>query len=593
MFELSKLSKPDARLLFYLGTTAKMLGKSDAALVAFEAALNLEPSNIDYLQAVAASYEAKNDFVKSYEIMQKVVGMAPDDVNVMANYGVSLERLGRLQEVAEIYSKVLQKDPFQIVANVNYGSVLHKQGRKKEALAHNLLAYERLPEHFGTLYNLVDTLIANFQYKEALRYCELGLTWQPRHAHLMMKKAMLLGALSRYQESLSTCSQARIINPNVVRDLLPWTRKLASTTSVYMDGHIFEYEARFVEQKECYWLNRTSYLKKLQSDIDHDLHKNRALMGPENAFNVLSLGIDAPRRLMLLRNIALSIEENAWLSLNEPFQYIKKPEGRVRVAYLSPDFREHATSILTRQIYHMHDRNVLEVYAYSLFPESVKERYRLEIENSFDVFVEVSHMSSLEIANLIHHDAIDILVDLAGYTTYSRPEVMAMRPAPIQMQYLGFSSTMGADFIDYALIDKQLCPDDKTDEWYEQPIRLPHTLYPYDNEIDCSPTLLRRTDFGLPEDQFVFCCFNNSYKIEPLIFERWMNLLKAVPNSVLWLLGKDTDVQENLESEAEARGVDKSRLIFAGRVPMEQHLPRYQLADLFLDTYWVNAHTTA
>lgn len=594
LFELGKLSQPDARLLFYLGASARMQLKNDAALVAFKAALEIEATNVDYLQAAASAYEAVKDYQKSYELMAQVVKLAPDDNNALANYAVSLERLNRLGEASEIYAQVIEKDALQIVANTNYGSVLHKLNRKKEALAHNRIAHMQLPHHFGTLYNLVDTLIANFQYEEALVLCKQGLAWQPRHAHLMMKKAMVLGALSRHDESLVACSEARIIYPYVVNDFLPWTRYLENNTTVYMDGHVFDYEVRYVEQKECFWLYRSNYIQKLQHDIDHEVHKNRALAGHENAFKVLSVDLNASRRLALIRNMSVSVEEDAWLLLKKPFKYAEKCGKKIRIGYISSNFREHPNKALVKQLFSYFDKEKFEINVYSLFNPGDKNSvtYREYLVSMCDLFHDVSSMSTLEIAELINQEQVDILVDLAGYTAYSRPEVMALRPAPIQMQHLGFQGSMGADFIDYAILDKTVCQDGCLDEWHESPVRLPHSLFPYDSEIDNSVTEYVRADFGLPENALVFCCFNNSYKIEPLIFERWMNVLKAVPASVLWLLGKDTDVQENLEREAEARGVDKSRLIFAGRVPMEQHLLRYQLADLFLDTYWHNAHTT-
>ncbi len=593
LFELGKLDKADAQLLFYLGTCAHVLHRSDAALVAFNAALELEPANVNYLQAAASSYEAAGDYISAYKLMLRASEKEPDNLNVLANFGVSLERLGRLQEAADIYAKVLKQDPLQAVANINYGEVLHNLGYKEKALAHNRLAHDRLPVNFAVLYNLIDTLIANFNYEEALSHCEQGLAWNPTHAHLIMKKAMVLGALSRSEESLACCSKARIINPNVVRDLLPWTRNLPKTTSVYMDGHVFEYEARFEEQRSCYWAHRACYLDKLRADIDGGLHKNKALAGPENAFKVLPLELDSVRRLALLRNISVAMEDTAWLVMDKPFVINKKTNNKLRIGYLSPDFRLHPLSILTRQVYAMHDRELFEIYAYSVYQEPRKDRYRLEVEGSCDVFREAAKLSAVDTAKLINHDEIDILVDLAGYTTHARAEIMAMRPAPLQMHYLGFMQSMGADFIDYMLLDKHLYLDGNPDEWYERCIRLPHSLWPYDNETDNKTLQCKREHFGLPEHSFVFCCFNTSYKIEPVIFSRWMNILKAVPGSVLWLLGKGSDVQKNLEREAAAHGIEKSRLVFTTRVSPELHVQRYQLADLFLDTYWVNAHTTA
>ncbi len=593
LFELGKLAEKDGYLLFLLGTTARMLHKKQAASVAFNAALSTDQNNIDYLQAAASAREALGDHEVAYRLMARVIELAPHDVNARANLAVALDRLNRGEEALDVYAAVLQLDAKQRTANLNYGTLLHRMGRKREALVHNRQAHVRLPEVFGTLYNLVDTLIANFEYQEALDYCEKGLIQRPHHAHLMMKKAIALSGLSRRQESLTALSLARIMQPSVIHDYLPETRHLPASISIYLDGEILEYEARYTEQTSCYWRYRSDYLQKLRHAIQDKPYRNRALSGIENAFRLHSLDISAVDRLKLMRNTASVVSDFAWRYALEPFQYRRTDHAVIRIGYLSPDFREHATAILSRQIYGMHDRSRFKIYGYSLHNAKQTDRYRTGIENTVDVFRDVSAMHAADIAKLMHADEVDILVDLAGYSAFCRAEVMAMRPAPVQMQYLGFPSTMGADFIDYALADKNVCPDGKQGEWHEQVIHLPHTLYPYDNEVSNAPANLARADFGLPENGFVFCCLNNSYKIEPQIFERWMNILQAVPDSVLWLLGKGLDVQDNLEREAEAHGVDKSRLVFTGRVPLEQHLPRYQLADLFLDTYWVNAHTTA
>jgi len=593
LFEISKRNAEDDKLYFYLGVAARFLNKNKAAIIALEAALRLQPKNPDYLQACASAYEAEKDFGRAFQLVSDALKLAPRNSKVLANHAVALERINRPDEALKQYQQVLEIDANDTTANINFGTLLHKLGFKKRALEHNRKAYSRLPHVFATLYNLIDTLIANFYYQEALECCTKALDWQPRHAHLLVKHAMTLSALSMPKEALVSLSLARVINPWVHKDLLPHTRNMPKDVGIYIDGYILQYEVRYFEQQACYWEYRKIYIEQLCSDFSGNAAANYAQRGKENGFRVLSLDINNEVRKALMSRISGAVSDFVWLFALPPFDYPRKDERRIRIGYLSPDFRFHATAVLMRQFFRIHDRGRFEVYAYSLFNEQQIDSYRQEIENKCDVFHDVSNMSVPQIAQLINNDCIDILIDLAGYTAHCRTEVMAMRPAPIQFQYLGFAATtMGADFIDYVIIDKQLCPDGKADEFTEQVIRLPHTIYPYDNDINHSPTTFKRAEFDLPEDVFVFCCLNSSYKIDPVVFESWINILKAVPNSVLWLLGKGLDVQDNLEREAEARGVGKSRLVFTGRVPLEQHLPRFQLADLFLDTYWHNAHTT-
>lgn len=592
LFEISRQQDPEPLLLFHLGNAARMMGKIQPALVALQAALTRSPNDVNTLQACASCYEVLNEYETAYNYILQAANIEPANILVKANMAVALERLGRNQEALAAYEEVLEIDRYNLTANINMGTLLYRLGRKSIALEHNRQAHKRHPEKMATLYNLVDALIWSYQYQEALEYCNAGLEVEPRHAHLMFKKSLVLSCLRHFDEAQACLSKARIINPDIIYDFLPYVQNLPAHITLILEAKNLFLEGMYEAQLSCFWRDRKGYLFELKQMIDDDLHLYQSMRGAENAFKLLSLDVDAKRRCKLTRTISSAIDDFS-NHASTSYKYKKNTRTKIRIGYLSPDFRRHATAVLAHQFFKMHDRASFEIYGYSLTnPDSPDDYYRQTIESNCDVFHDVSNLYSKDIADLIHNDQIDILVDMAGYTTFSRTDVMAKRPAPVQMQYLGFSCTMGADFIDYAIVDKQLCLDGKADEWHERPIRLPHALYPYDNELPCSPTRLARNDFDLPDDQFVFCCFNNSYKIEPLIFERWMNVLKAVPNSVLWLLGKDLDIQLNLEREAEIRGVDKSRLVFAGRVPMDNHLPRYQLADLFLDTYWVNAHTT-
>jgi predicted O-linked N-acetylglucosamine transferase (SPINDLY family) len=241
----------------------------------------------------------------------------------------------------------------------------------------------------------------------------------------------------------------------------------------------------------------------------------------------------------------------------------------------------------------MHDKEQFEIYIYSTFNAPEKENVRLTIEENCDVFHDVSRLSDGAIAQQIYSDEIDILVDFNGYTAKSRSCVMAMRPAPIQVLYLAYLQSMGADFIDYTILDKVIVPLELEPHWQEKIVRLPHSLYLYDIETPITPTKKSRADYDLPEDAFVFCCLNTPYKIEPQIFDVWMEILHAVPHSVLWLLGNDELTIVNLRREARLRNIPDSRIVFAEPLPHAEHLQRYLQADLFIDTYWCGAHTTA
>jgi len=269
-----------------------------------------------------------------------------------------------------------------------------------------------------------------------------------------------------------------------------------------------------------------------------------------------------------------------------------KMRPRIRLGYLSGDFHEHATADLTAELFERHDRSRFEVVAYS-YGRDDGSPMRRRLECAFDRFVDLAPLSHRDAAARIHQDGIDILVDLKGYTHHARPQIMARRPAPVQVNYLGYPATTGADFIDYIIVDSFVVPVDHQPFFTERLVHLPGCYQANNTRRDISATAPSRVDCGLPRDAFVFCSFNNSYKITPAFFDIWMRLLNAVRGSVLWLLAPNDLVSRNLRREAERRGVDPDRLVFAAIVPRPEHLARHRHADLFLDALPCNAHTTA
>ncbi len=265
---------------------------------------------------------------------------------------------------------------------------------------------------------------------------------------------------------------------------------------------------------------------------------------------------------------------------------------RIRVAYVSADFHAHATSMLMAGVFEQHDRSRFETIAIS-FGRDDGSRMRGRVEQAFERFIDVRGKSDAEIAQAMREMEIDIAVDLKGYTSEARPAVFSLRPAPLQVNYLGFPGTLGASFMDYLIADRITVPDEHRAFYSEQVVTLPGTYQPNDRSRVTAEAPAGRASAGLPEQGFVFCCFNNSYKIQPPVFDIWMRLLRNVPDSALWLLADNAAATRNLRQEAATRGVDAGRLVFAARVDLPEHLARHRLADLFLDTLPYNAHTTA
>jgi len=265
---------------------------------------------------------------------------------------------------------------------------------------------------------------------------------------------------------------------------------------------------------------------------------------------------------------------------------------RIRIGYFSADFHNHATAHLMAELFERHDRERFEIFAFS-FGVPNQDAMRARLVKGFDHFFDVADQGDRDIAALAHRHEIDIAVDLKGYTQDSRPGIFALRPAPIQVNYLGFPGTLAAPYMDYILADAVILPESHFPYYSEKVVHLPHSYQVNDTKRRIADTQPTRRELGLPEDGFVFCCFNNNFKITPDVFILWTSLLAQVEHSVLWLLEDHSAVRDNLRREARQRGINAERLVFAPRLPTEEHLARLRSGDLFLDTFYYNAHTTA
>ncbi len=270
----------------------------------------------------------------------------------------------------------------------------------------------------------------------------------------------------------------------------------------------------------------------------------------------------------------------------------RMPKKKIRIGYFSADFYNHATAYLSAELFEIHDKNKFDTFGFSLGPKKNDEMQR-RISITFTKFIDAQDKSDRELAQIARELEIDIAIDLTGYTRNSRPGIFSFRAAPIQVSYLGYPGTMGAQFIDYIIADHSVIPPENRPFFSEKVVYLPHSYQVNDSKRRISEKEFTRQEVGLPEGGFIFCCFNNNHKIMPEIFTCWMRILQATPGSVLWLLQDSPTAASNLRKEAEARGVEGNRLIFAQRMKIDEHLARQRVADLFIDTLPYNAHTTA
>ena len=305
-----------------------------------------------------------------------------------------------------------------------------------------------------------------------------------------------------------------------------------------------------------------------------------------------------PFPLLALNDDALLHKKSSEIYIQDKYPFnpvlgpiLKRPKNeKIRIGYFSADFKNHPVSFLIAELFELRDRSQFEIYAFSLVKSTDEIVGRLRL--AFDHYIEAQGMSDIEIAQLVRSLNIDIAVDLTGITASSRTGIFSYRAAPIQVNYLGYPGTIGADYIDYIIADRSLIPQESQSCYSEKVVYLPNSYQVNDRKRLISDRQFTRQELGLPENGFAFCCFNNNFKILPATLEGWMRILKAVEGSILWLFQDNSWAAKNLKQEAEKQGIAPDRLVFAERLPIEEHLARHRQADLFLDTFPYNAHTT-
>jgi predicted O-linked N-acetylglucosamine transferase (SPINDLY family) len=471
-----------------------------------------------------------------------------------------LIKLGCQAEATACLERVLAIDPRSSEAILNLGHI--------EYLNHNydrsLQLYDELikitPDSAEAYNNRGIVLKDLGRLEEALASYDKALSLKPDYAEAYKTRGAVLRDLKRLDEALASYEKALSLNP-----------ELEFLFGVYLH----------TKMQLCDWGYFNNNLTQLIADVE----QSRLAVSP---FILLGL-IDQPA---LQNNAAKTYSTTQYPKRDALGPFVKRPlNEKVRIGYYSADFQTHATAYLIAELFEVHDHDRYELYGFSFGPSS-NDEMRRRIVSAFDRFIEVNSMSDRQIAQLSRDMGVDIAVDLKGYTQHGRTGIFAEGAAPIQVNYLGYPGTMGAEYMDYIIADKTLIPEQYQSEYTEKIVYLPGSYQVNDSKRRISGRQFSRQELGLPESGFVFCCFNNNYKIQPQTFDGWIRILKAVEGSALWLFENSPAVAVNLRREAEARGLDGSRLIFAKQMPLEEHLARQRLADLFLDTLPYNAHTT-
>ncbi|HSH73525.1 MAG TPA: tetratricopeptide repeat protein [Methylophilaceae bacterium] len=607
MFLLSNLgngslaSQGDAILttMFYLGASLDAQNRYEEALSVFSNVIELDSSNVDAWYAKACIYSKMSLLPQALDSAEAALAIKPDNPKSLSNLAIAYQQLGDYTQAINLYSQVLAIDDSDRSALLNLSFLLVRNGQSNLAKDYCKKALASWATDIDFYINLAEAHIQLFEFEPAKNTCNQGLSLDPDNVALIFKYGLVLSYTHDFDLSRHYLAKARLIRPEIVKDYYPhlyeYTERNKSMDKelIVVPEQIYLNMASH-QQKRCDWQDRDFYINFISDYLLNNSDAIEPHVLVDVAIHATSLPISANSRKLLAGKIAEEYVEVAWLKNLVPYQHKPIVKTKLRIGYLSPDFRRHPVGILSRLIYGLHDRDKYEIYCYSLvIPQDKNDETYQVISNSCDFFIDVSEKDFVAIADQIYKDGIDILVDMAGYTGYAKTETLALRPAPIQIAYLGFPGTLNAPFIDYLIADSVIAPEGADNEWGEQVIRLPYANIPFDYTICNQPTALNKQDFNLPEDAFVLCCFNSNYKIDPIIFNSWIKLLKAIPNSILWLVATHPATQKTLMDVLVDKGLDRERLIFAPFTSYAEHAKRYQIADLFLDTLWHNAHTTA
>jgi predicted O-linked N-acetylglucosamine transferase (SPINDLY family) len=518
-----------------------------------------------------------------------------ENVNHQFSHAFGLHQQQQLSQAALAYEEVLKASPVHDKSLYMLGYIAGQQGNFSKAVAYfdkAISINSHSSEYFLNRGNAHRNL---YQLEAAIRDYDNSIELNSDVSETYLARATARHLRKDLIQAVADYSMAISINPdcaeaffNMGQALLQLKQADSASISFFKALEIkpdFDFllgTCLHSKMKLCDWGNLGEGLNILEAEVS-------SLKKVTTPFAALSL-IDNPK----LHLQAAQTYGNSKFASNLLLGPIPKrvPKDRIRVGYFSADFHNHATSYLMAELFEAHDRLKFEIYGFSFGPNS-QDEMRNRLSKGFDKFLDVSKLPDSEIAQLSRDLEIDIAIDLKGYTEDSRTEVFAYRCAPIQVNYLGYPGTMGVDYMDYVIADPIVVSESNVDSFTEKIAYLPNCYQVNDSKRKISDNQFTRSDCGLPEKGFVFCCFNNSYKIHPQTFQIWMRILQSVEGSVLWLYEDNATASANLREEAERLAVDSNRLIFAPRLSMQEHLARHCMADLFLDTLPYNAHTTA
>jgi predicted O-linked N-acetylglucosamine transferase (SPINDLY family) len=550
----------DAR--HHLGIIHYQRGEHIAAIRQFDAALQLNATvaAAHNNRGVALAALARLD--EAAESYGRAIALKPDYVDALFNRGNAFKELQRFDAALESYDRAIALASDHVFAWIKRGNALHELQRYEEAVASYDRAIALKPDLGEAFNNRAATLAKLERFEQALEGYDRAIALKPDHAEAYSNRGFVLRDMKRPDEALASFARALALKPDFA----------------YLRGtHLG------AKMQVCDW-----------SDFDHDCAEVLAAVDDGKAaalpFQLLATPASPAQQRRCAERYGADAGRTSQTPLWRGERYV---HDRIRIAYLSADLRDHPIAALTAGLFARHDRARFETVAIS-FKSDAHNDVRERLSGLFDRFIDAQRMSDRDVARLVRELEIDIAIDLNGHTEGARSDVFAWRPAPVQVNYLGYAGTLGQPAWDYILADRFVVPATERAYYAEQVVDLPNCFMVNDRGRRISEPTPSRAEAGLPTQGFVFCGFNNSFKITPNVFDVWMRLLGGVDGSVLWLSAAHASVVANLRREAERRGVAGDRLVFAPRVTLNaDHLARLRLADLFVDTLNYNAHVTA
>jgi predicted O-linked N-acetylglucosamine transferase (SPINDLY family) len=546
--------------LYYLGSMQLKKSLFEEAIKTFEKSILKGGEFFEVLHDLATAQASIGDLMSSLDNYQKCLKFDATSFELFFNIARTFYELKQYDEAIAYFDKALSLKPDYAEAWANKGLTLDGLKRYDEAIAHYDKALSLKPDSAEAWGNKGAILNGLKRYNEAIAHYDKALSLKPDYAEAWSNKGVTLNELKRYDEAIAHYDKALNLKSHI-----DW---------IY--GELI-----YAKMKICNWSDLPDSLEIISKKVTADVR----VVSP---FALLALNDNS---VLHKKSSEIFIQSkypiNAFLG---PIPKHSKSQ-KIKIGYFSADFHNHATGYLMAELFELHDKNQFELIGFSFGPMA-NDEMRHRLEKSFDQFIEVGNKSDIEIAQLSRRLNINIAVDLKGFTQDSRTGIFANRAAPIQVNYLGYPGTMGADYIDYIIADKTVIPVESQSSYSEKVVYLSNSYQVNDRKRLISESQYTRQELALPENSFVFCCFNNNFKISHATFNGWMRILKSVDQSVLWLLKDNPWVVENLKKEAQKQGIDGERLVFAERMLLSEHLARHRQADLFLDTLPYNAHTT-